>query len=86
MQMVRVIITVRLKDPKDARAFMHISRMDEEEFKNGITIGYISALYGLADSMTYGEIVALAIDDIKDDLVEYRENGDIETLVDVEYN
>ena len=87
MQMVRVNITVRLKDPKEALAFMRFyKRYTEADFQNGLTIGHISTLYGLDDSMTYGEIVAFAIDDIKDDLVEYRENGDIETLVDVEYN
>ena len=87
MQMVRVNITVRLKDPKEALAFMNFSkRYTEADFQNGLTIGHISTLYGLDDSMGYGEIVAFALDDIKDDLVEYRENGDIETIVDVEYN
>lgn len=86
MQMIRVNITVRLKDPQDALAFMHISKRYEDDFQNGITIGHISTLYGLDDSMTYGEIVAFALDDIKDDLAEYREKGNIETLVDVEYS
>lgn len=87
MQMVRVSITVRLKDPKEALAFMGFSkRYTEADFQDGITIGYISTLYGLDDSMTYGEIVVFAMDDIKDDLVGYREKGNIETLVDVEYN
>lgn len=87
MQMVRVNITVRLKDPKEALAFMGFSnRYTEADFQDGITIGHISTLYGLDDSMTYGEIVAFSLDDIKDDLVEYREKGNIETLVDVEYN
>lgn len=87
MKMVRVNITVRLKDPKEALAFMRFSkRYTEADFQNGLTIGHISTLYGLDDSMTYGEIVAFALDDAKDDLAEYREKGDIETLVDVEYN
>ena len=87
MQMVRVNITVRLKDPKEALAFMGFSnRYTEADFQDGITIGHISTLYGLDDSMTYGEIIAFSLDDIKDDLVEYREKGNIETLVDVEYN
>lgn len=87
MQMVRVNITVRLKDPKEALAFMRFSnRYTEADFQDGITIGHISTLYGLDDSMTYEEIVAFSLDDIKDDLVEYREKGNIETLVDVEYN
>lgn len=85
--MVRVSITVRLKDPKEALAFMSFSnRYTEADFQDGITIGHISTLYGLDDSMTYEEIVAFSLDDIKDDLVEYREKGNIETLVDVEYN
>lgn len=79
---VWVNITVRIKDPKDALDFMNLPKnYTEANIPNGVTIGYISSLYGLDNSMTDEEIVTFALEDNHDDLESYKKHGALETLV-----
>lgn len=81
---VRVNITVRLKDPKDALDFMNLpKKYTEANIPNGVTIGYISSLYVLDNYMTDEEIVTFALENNYDDLESYKKHGAIETLVDI---